>query len=92
MFSNLYRRCVIETVTYPAARQNPQKQWIRYKDRAPVTVTRKGSNSVVIMSLDDYEPLEEAAYLFRSPKSAGRLIKSISQLENAKGIEKGVHE
>ncbi len=57
-------------------------------DHAPVIVTRKRSNSVVIMSLEDYEALEETAYLLRSPKNTRRLIESIAQLENEKGIEK----
>ena len=51
-------------------------------------VTRKSSNSVVIMSLEDYEALEETAYLLRSPKNTRRLIESIVQLENSKGAEK----
>jgi len=51
-------------------------------------VTRKSSNSVVIMSLEDYEALEETAYLLRSPKNAKRLLESIAQLENGKGHEK----
>jgi antitoxin YefM len=62
------------------------------KDRAPVIVTRKTSNSVVIMSLEDYEALEETAYLLRSPKNTRRLIESIVQLENDKGTEKELVE
>ncbi|MEA2102898.1 MAG: type II toxin-antitoxin system prevent-host-death family antitoxin [Thermodesulfobacteriota bacterium] len=62
------------------------------KDRAPVIVTRKTSNSVVIMSLEDYEALEETAYLLRSPKNTRRLIESIAQIENDKGTEKQLLE
>ncbi len=62
------------------------------KDHAPVIVTRKTSNSVVIMSLKDYEALEETAYLLRSPKNTRRLIESIAQLENDKGAEKELLE
>ena len=62
------------------------------RDRAPMIVTRKSSNSVVIMSLEDFEALEETAYLLRSPKNTRRLIESIAQLENGKGIEKGLME
>jgi antitoxin YefM len=62
------------------------------KNRTPVIVTRKTSNSVVIMSLDDYEALEETAYLLRSPKNIRRLIESITQLENDKGTEKELLE
>ncbi len=44
------------------------------------------------MSLDDYEALEETAYLLRSPKNIRRLIESITQLENDKGTEKELLE
>jgi len=40
------------------------------------------------MSLEDYESLEETAYLLRSPKNTRRLLESIAQLENGKGHER----
>jgi antitoxin YefM len=58
------------------------------KDHAPVIVTRKTTDSVVIMSLEDYEALEETAYLLRSPKNTRRLIESIAQLEEGQGLER----
>jgi antitoxin YefM len=62
------------------------------KDHAPIIVTRKTSDSVVIMSLEDYEALEETAYLLRSPKNTRRLIESIAQLERGEGLEKGLSD
>jgi antitoxin YefM len=62
------------------------------RDRAPLIVTRKSSNSVVIISLEDFEALEETAYLLRSPKNTRRLIESVAQLENGKGTEKELIE
>jgi antitoxin YefM len=62
------------------------------KDHAPVIVTRKSSNAVVIISLEDFEALEETAYLLRSPKNTRRLIESIAQLENGKGTERELIE
>jgi antitoxin YefM len=44
------------------------------------------------MSLEDFEALEETAYLLRSPKNARRLIESIAQLENGEGFEKELIE
>ena len=83
----------MKAITYTAARQNLAKTMEKVcKDRAPVIVTRKSSNSVVIMSLEDFEALEETAYLLRSPKNTRRLIESIAQLENGKGAEKGLVE
>jgi antitoxin YefM len=40
------------------------------------------------MSLEDYQALEETAYVLRSPKNTRRLFESIAQLGNGNGIEK----
>ena len=83
----------MKAITYTAARQNFAKTMEKVcKDHTPVIVTRKSSNSVVIMSLEDFEALEETAYLLRSPKNTRRLIESIAQLENGKGAEKELIE
>lgn len=79
----------MKAITYTAARQNLAKTMERVcKDHAPVIVTRKTTDSVVIISLEDYEALEETAYLLRSPKNTRRLIESIAQLEDGKGSER----
>ena len=76
----------MEAITYTAARQNLAKTMEKVcRDHAPVIVTRKSSNSVVIMS---FEAPEETAYLLRSPKNTRRLMEPIVQLENGKGAEK----
>ena len=83
----------MEAITYTAARQNLAKTMEKVcKDHAPVIVTRKSSNAVVIISLEDFEALEETAYLLRSPKNTRRLIESIAQLENDKGTERELIE
>ena len=83
----------MKAITYSAARQNLAKTMEKVcKDHAPVIVTRKSTDSVVIMSLEDYEALEETAYLFRSPKNTRRLIESIAQLEEGQGSERELLE
>jgi len=83
----------MEATPYTAVRQNLAKTMEKVcKDHSPVIVTRKKSDSVVIMSLEDYEALEETAYLLRSPKNTRRLIESIAQLEDGKGIERSLIE
>ncbi|MBA4861079.1 type II toxin-antitoxin system prevent-host-death family antitoxin [Streptomyces sp. PSKA54] len=50
-------------------------------DRAPVEiVSRKGT--AVLISLEDYEALQETAYLLRSPANARRLLDSIAEAES----------
>jgi len=54
-------------------------------DREEVVVTRAGHDPVVIVALDDYQSLKEAAYLLRSPENARRLLAAIDRLENGAG-------
>jgi len=61
-------------------------------DHSLVVVTRKFMNYLVIMSLEDFEALEETACLLRSPKNARPLLESIAQLESGNGLEKELTE
>ena len=61
-------------------------------DHAPVIITRKSRGSVVMMSLEDYQALEETAYLLRSPKNARRLVESIAELADGGGTERKLLE
>jgi antitoxin YefM len=46
----------------------------------------------VMISLEDYQALEETAYLLRSPKNARRLLESIAALEAGRGTERELLE
>jgi antitoxin YefM len=61
-------------------------------DHAPVIITRKNQRSVVLLSLEDYQALEETAYLLRSPKNARRLLESIAEFESGGGTERELVE
>jgi len=79
----------MKAISYTAARQNLAKTMENVcKDHAPIIITRKLADSVVLMSLEDYESLTETAYLLRSPKNTRRLIESIAQLESGQGTER----
>jgi antitoxin YefM len=52
-------------------------------DHSPLIITRKNALAVVMMSLEDYNSIEETAYLLRSPANAERLRQSIKQAEEA---------
>jgi antitoxin YefM len=81
----------MKAISYTAARQNLAKTMERVcKDHSPVIVTRKMSDAVVMISLEDYEALAETAYLLRSPKNARRLLESIRQLEEGRGTARGL--
>ncbi|WP_103670065.1 type II toxin-antitoxin system Phd/YefM family antitoxin [Pseudanabaena sp. BC1403] len=83
----------MNAVTYTYVRNNLAKTLEKVcDDHDPVIVTRQNQNSVVIMSLEDYESLTETAYLLRSPKNAQRLIRSIADLESGKGKQRELVE
>jgi antitoxin YefM len=52
-----------------------------------IVVHRPKGKSVVIISLDDYNALNETAYLLSSDKNASRLRESIKQVSEGNLIE-----
>lgn len=76
----------MKAITYTAAREGLASAMDEVcRDRAPLLITRNRDQSVVMMSLDDYEELEETAHLLRSPANAQRLLASIHSLESGLG-------
>ena len=61
-------------------------------DHEPVMITRNKKQTVVMISLEDYQALEETAYLLRSPENAKRLLESILELESGSGSERELIE
>ena len=79
----------METLTYSLAREKLAATIKKVcDDHEPVIITRKRENAVVMISLEDYKSLEETSYLLRSPKSARRLLESITELEKGDGQKK----
>ena len=83
----------MDAISYTAARANLARTMTRVcADHEPMIITRNGQPSVVMLSLEDYNALEETAYLLRSPRNAKRLIASIESLENGEGQEQQLLE
>ncbi|MEE3159102.1 MAG: type II toxin-antitoxin system prevent-host-death family antitoxin [Pseudomonadota bacterium] len=83
----------MDAISYTAARTNLAKTMDQVcEDHAPIIITRSKSQSVVMMSLEDYEALQETAYLLRSPRNARRLLDSIAELEQGEGQERALSE
>ena len=79
----------MNAITYSSARENLASTITEVcRNHDPVIITKKGIESVVMMSLEDYESMKETTYLLRSPKNARRLLESIQQLEEGKGKER----
>ena len=76
----------MESISYTSARSNLAKTMEKVcDDHAPVVITRKGEGAVVMISMADYQSLEETAYLLRSPKNTRRLIQAVAELESGEG-------
>lgn len=55
---------------------------------APLTVTRPGGGSIVVLSEEDYGGLLETVHLLKHPENARRLAGAIAQLEAGRGVER----
>jgi antitoxin YefM len=76
----------MDTLTYSQTRQSFANVMDRVNDdRAPLLITRQQGKPVVMMSLGDFNAIEETAYLLRSPANAQRLIDAIAQLRSGGG-------
>lgn len=79
----------MDAVTYSSARANLASTMNRVcEDHEALIITRNGEQSVVMLSLEDYNALEETAYLLRNPTNAKRLLSAIGQLNAGKGTER----
>jgi len=45
----------------------------------PILITRRKGESVVLLSLEDYESIMESEYLLSSPANAARLLNSLEE-------------
>lgn len=58
------------------------------EDRSPVVIARKRGESVVMVSLSDWNEIEETMHLLSSPKNATRLRDAIRQLDAGEGVDR----
>ena len=56
-------------------------------DHQPVVVTRQKAEAVVMVSLADWNAMEETVRLLSSPKNAERLREAIHELDAGGGVE-----
>lgn len=79
----------MDAITYSAARANLANTMDRVcNDHEALIITRNGEQSVVMLSLEDYQALEETAYLLRNPANAKRLVSAVTQLDSGQGVER----
>ena len=76
----------MKAITYTAARENLAATMDRVcEDSEAVIITRNRDQAVVMLSMAEYQALEETAYLTRSPANARRLLDAIQSMEKGRG-------
>ncbi len=83
----------MDTLSYTAARNQLAKTMEQVcEDHVPIIITRMNAKAVVMMSLEDYNAIEETAYLLRNPANAKNLRESIKQYETGQYQRKDIIE
>lgn len=55
-------------------------------DHSPTVITRQSGEPVVMLSLADFNSIEETLYLLGSPKNSSRLMASFEQFKAGKAL------
>jgi antitoxin YefM len=81
----------MSTITYSTARDHLAEVWDKtVSTREPVIVSRRGTESIVMLPLDEWEGLQETAHLLRSPANAKRLLAAMDRLDRGEGAAMSV--
>ena len=79
----------MDTINFSTTRQKLASVMDKVaEDRAPILITRQKGSPAVIMSLDEYNALQETAYLMSNPANAKRLFESVAELKAGGGVVK----
>jgi len=76
----------VDVISYSDTRAHLKEVMDRVvEDRAPIVISRQKGESVVMLSLADWNAIEETMHLFSSEQNAARLKSAINQLDAGKG-------
>ena len=79
----------MDAVTYSDLRQNLKRYLDKvFHDHAPMIITRKNNENLILISVTEYNSLIETSYLLSNEANARHLQKSIAQLESGGLTEK----
>lgn len=83
----------MEAINYSEFRKNMAKTIDRVnEDHAPILITRQNGKPAVLVSLEDYNALDETAYLIASPANKARLEQAVSDIKAGKIEERDLIE
>ena len=78
----------MDIVNYTDARQNLKGVMDRVvADMTEIVVTRQNGDAVVMVSLAEWNSINETLHLLSSPRNAERLLTAIRELEDGDGAE-----
>ncbi len=60
------------------------------EDHTPVEIVSKHGNAVLVAK-EDWDSMEETAYLLRSPANAARLVKAMKQANRGETVERELY-
>lgn len=83
----------MDVLTFTDTRQNLKDVMDKVvNDHAPVLITRQKAEPVVMVSLADWNAMEETMHLMASRTDAARLMESVAQLDAGQGTERELIE
>lgn len=75
----------MKTVTYTEARnQLAGLMEAALRDREPITITRNGAGTVVMVSSEEYAAMEETLHLLSTPANAERIRQGLDDYASGK--------
>lgn len=83
----------MDVISYSETRANLKDVLDRVvNERAPIIVSRKKAEAVVMISLADWNSIEETLHLLSNAVNAARLRASLDELEQGQGQEQALIE
>lgn len=74
------------TISYTEARDRLAGVWdVSVSTREPVTIDRRGHESMVLVPFGEWSGLVESAHLLRSPANSRRLLAALNRLNSGEG-------
>ncbi len=81
------------SISYTNARNNLAKiMQLANDNREPVSITRNGHDSVVILSMEEYESIEATLHLLSSPGNHKRIQEGLKNYEDGKFLAHSLTE
>ena len=77
----------MEIISYTSARNKFAKVMDKVcNDHSPIIITRQENKPVIILSIEDYNAIEQTLYLLNSPLNAKKLQESIQDFYEKKNF------